>query len=176
MQETDNLKEIIAAEMQEWASGFVQARVAFLSRTASRSGVLERSVSQEIVQQARRDAVEALIAFEEYGRFIDMKPTAQDKYGREAIKRLEQWADNVGLSNFERGFIRKYGSRPVSDAKFLNRIAWGVLKTRVSGKYRRRRWWNASKSASITELLNKVAAALPPRVASDVAQTLRNGS
>lgn len=176
MTETDNLKQIIASELEEWAAGFVQARVAYLSRTASRSGVLERSVQSEIVRAAQRDAVEALIAFQEYGRFIDMKPTAQDKWGRQALKRIEEWADAVGLENFERGFIKRYGSRPLRDEAFLNRIAWGIVKKRATGKYRRRRWWNPAKTASVTELLNKVAAALPPRVGADVAQTLKNGS
>ncbi len=176
MTETDNIKALIAAELEEWTAGFVQARVRYLSSKISRSGSLEQSVSSEVVRQAQREAVEALIAFEEHGRFIDMKPTAQDRFGNEAIKRLEAWAASVGLGQFERGFIRKYGARPVTDAKFLNRIAWGIIKTRATGKYRRRRWWNPSKSAAITELLNQVAAALPSRVATDVAKTLRNGS
>jgi hypothetical protein len=71
--------------------------------------------------------------------------------------------------------VRKYGKRPVSDAAFLNRIAWGIVKKRATGKYRRRRWWNPSKTAAVTELLNKVAAALPPTVGNDVAQNLKNG-
>lgn len=176
MAETDNVKAVIAAELEEWLAGFVQARVRYLSSRVSRSGALEGSLGTEVVRQAQREAVEALIAFEQHGRFIDMKPTAQAVSGQEAIKRIQDWAAKVGVPKFERGFIKRYGRRPVSDEKFLNRIAWGIVKTRAKGKYRRRRWWNASKTASISELLNKVAAALPPRVGSDVAQSLKNGS
>lgn len=176
MSETDNIKAAIAAEMEEWAAGFVRGRVQYLSSRISRSGVLQQSVQAEVVRQAKREAVEALISFEEYGRFIDMKPTAQDKYGRQAVLRIQDWAERIGLDKFERGFIKRYGRRPASDEKFLNRIAWGIMKKRATGKYRRRRWWNSSKTAAVTELLNKVASALPTPVGADVAQTLKNGS
>lgn len=174
MTQTDELKAVIAAEASEWARGFVAARVAFLARTISKSGVLDRSLNFDINRQARAEAVELLIAFEEHGRFIDMKPTAQDKYGRQAIERIKDWVRQTGLGKFERGFIRRYGRRPKLDEDLLNKIAWGIAIRRSGGQYRRRRWWNKSKTAGISELFNLVAAALPAKVADQVKQTFQN--
>lgn len=173
MNEAEQLKEVIQREAQEWATGFIQARVAYLSRQVSKSGVLTSSMGFEIDQQARKDAVQLLIGFEEYGRFIDMKPTAQDKWGRQAIERIKEWVRRVGPEKFEAGFIRRYKRLPYLEGQFLNRIAWGIAVKRSYGKYRRRRWWNKSKTAGLTELYNQVAAALPATVAEQVKNTLK---
>lgn len=173
MTETEQLKAIIQQEAQQWATGFIQARVAYLTREVSKSGTLTSSMGFEINRQARQDAVEILVAFEEYGRFIDMKPTPIERWGREAIERIQEWIKKVGLEKFERGWIKKYKRRPAIDEKFLNRIAWGIAVRRSGGKYRRRRWWNKSKTAGLTELYNQVAAALPATVAEQVKNTLK---
>lgn len=173
MTETEHLKDLIAAEAQDWVNGFISARVAFLSRDISKSGVLAGSMTASIDRQARAEAVELLIGFEEYGRFIDMKPTAQDKWGRPAIERIKKWVLKVGLDEFEGGFLRKYGRLPALDGQFLNKIAWGIAVKRSGGKYRRRRWWNKPKTAGISELFNEVAAIIPPAVAQQVSKTLK---
>lgn len=173
MTQTDELKAIIAEEAADWARGFIAARVQYLSASKiSRTGALESSLGYSIERQARQEAVEILLAFEEHGRFIDMKPTAQDKWGREAVARVQDWARRVGLEKFERGYRRKYGKVPALDSQFLNKIAWGILIKRTSGKYRRRRWWNKPKTAGISDLLNLVASRLPDKVADQVKQTL----
>lgn len=172
---TEELKVLIQYEMEDWAAGFISARVAFLSKGISRSGVLTDSISATINQQARREAVELLVSFSEHGRFIDMKPTAQDRWGRQAISRLEDWIGRVGLEKFLPGYIKRYGipDQILTDERLKNRIAWGIVRRRAVGKYRRRRWWNKSKQRAISELLNQVAAKMPTKVAEQVTETLK---
>ena len=172
---TEELKDLIRREMEDWAAGFVSARVAYLQRGISRSGVLTDSMHTTIDRQARQEAVELLMSFSEHGRYIDMKPRAQDRWGREAITRIEDWVGRVGLEKFLPGYIKRYGipDQVLTDERLKNRIAWGIVRRRAIGKYRRRRWWNKSKQRAISELFNQVAAALPPKVAQQVTDTLK---
>jgi len=172
-QQTEEIKDLIQAELSEWATGFIGARKAFLASTVSKSGVLTDSMRSDIDRQSRQEAIELLISFAEHGRFLDMKPTAQDKYGRNAILRLVDWVERTGLSKFVRGWERIHGKRPIDDNKLLNRIAWGIVIRRTQGKYRRRIWWNKSKQAAITELFNEVASKLPPKISEQVSQSLK---
>ena len=171
---TQELKDLIQAEMHEWSLGFIDARKIFLRRSISKSGVLVDSMEQEIDRQSRREAVELLLSFSEHGRFVDMKPTAQDKYGRQSIIRIEDWVSRVGLGKFVRGWEKIHGKRPIDDSVLINRIAWGIVINRTKGKYKRKRWWNSSKTRAITELLNDVAEKLPKKVSEQVVDSLKS--
>ena len=163
------IEEFLKKELEAWAVQFIQDRRAFLRRRKIRaSGELDRSLETEVLGQAQREAVELLLAFEEHGRYIDMRRMQPPAGGGDYIFLLQQWIKKRG---FEKEFIEKYMRRRKLrkvPRDVLNRIAWGIAVKRSNGRYRRRRWYNKPKSARITGLFNQVAANLPEIVADNI--------
>lgn len=163
MTETDIIKDFIAQELQQLAKKFIRERVAALQgRKIVASGELKDSLQYEVTRQARAEAVEMLLAFEEHGRFVDMKrlkpPT---NFGSPYINLLEEWIRSRG---WEQRFINKFmATRKLRTIpkNVLNQIAWGIAIKRGNGKYRRRKWYNAPKTAFVSEVFNQVVAGLP---------------
>lgn len=170
--ELEELKKEIADQMLEWADIFVTNRKAFLrKRQIDASGELINSLNFEIDTQARQEAVQLLIAFNDYGRMVDMKRFnySHDSWGRNAVSRIEDWVKEKGLEKFIQGFVKKYNLKTVP-ANVLNKIAWGIMTNRAEGKFRRRRWYNKPKTAAISELVTQVVAIIPDKAAKQIKQ------
>ena len=167
------IEDYLQEELAAWAAVFVKDRVAYLrSRKISASKDLERSLQYEIRNDTFRGAVTLMLAFEEYGRFIDMKRLKPAKGGGDYIEGLIQWIKERGL---EEQFVRRYMRRrrlKKVPARVLNQIAWGIAIKRSSrSRTRRRAWYNKPKSAAIRELFNQVAANMPEQVADEIKKT-----
>jgi hypothetical protein len=175
MDDTQEIRDFIEAELTQLAQAFIVQRTAALrSRKISASDALAQSLEYEVTQIAQREAVELLIAFEEHGRFIDMKrlkpPT---NFGNAYINMLEEW---IRARGWEQKFIAKF----VKDRNLrkpprnvLNQIAWGIAIKRGYGKTRKRKWYNKPKSAFVSELFNTIAAGLPDIVSNKITQGLK---
>ena len=172
---TDQIKDFIESELRLLAEKFVRERTAALQgRKISASGELQDSLQYEITRQARAEAVEMLLAFEEHGRFIDMKrlkpPT---NFGNPYVTLIEEWIRTRG---WEQRFIQKFmATRKLRTIpkNVLNQIAWGIAIKRSNGKYRRRKWYNAPKSAFVSEVFNHIAAGLPDLVSKSVTDAFK---
>ena len=167
----------IAHELTTWAADFVRQRAEFLRRRKyEATGTLTQSIEYELVRAAQRNAVEVLIAFEDHGRFIDMKSLTPAEGGTDYILALQAWVERKGFVNrFTQGYMKRHNIKTVP-ADILSRIAWGIAVKRSTGKMRRRRWWNKSKTAAIYDAFNKVAASLPPVAAQEVAKSFGDTS
>lgn len=165
MQQTDEIKKLIAEVMEEWGNEFLARRRAALSagkRPVNASGELSRHFAYQIDRQARKEAVQMLIAFPRQGRFRDMKNLRGADGGEELVGAIEQWIREKGqTAKMVRSFMRRHGLRTVP-SDVLNRIAWGIVKKRTV-RTRRRPIWNKPKSAAVSELVNLVAARLPTK-------------
>jgi hypothetical protein len=164
MDATAEIKSFIQSELQLLAQEFIKQRVAALqSRKIVASGDLKNSMEFEIINQAKGEAIEMLLAFEEHGRYIDMRtlkpPT---NFGNPYISLIEEWIRKRG---WEQKFTDKFmANRPhlrKVPKNVLNQIAWGIAVKRGNGKYRRKKWWNASKTAFISDTFNQIAAGIP---------------
>lgn len=171
--ENAELKAAIAAEMEEWAANYVRARADFLrKKKIDATGSLVRSLQYEMNQQARAEAIELLLAFEEHGRFVDMKTLSPSAGGGDYVAAIEAWIQQKGLATkFTNKFMEKYGKKTVP-ANVLNKIAWGIVTKRGFGKARKRAWYNRSRTAAVADLYNDVAALLPDLVSSQIAKNL----
>jgi hypothetical protein len=170
--EESQLKAAIAAEMEEWAANYVRTRADFLrKRKIEATGSLVRSLEFEINQQARAEAVDLLLAFEEHGRFVDMKTLTPAAGGGNYIAAIEAWIRSKGESKFVNKYMEKYGKKTVP-ANVLNKIAWGIVTKRGFGKARKRAWYNRSRTAAVAELYNNVAAMLPELVSAQISKNL----
>lgn len=171
--ETEEIKTAIAAEMEQFAAEYIAGRVDFLrKKKIEASGALASSLAYELNRQARAEAVELLLAFEESGRFIDMKRLRPSEGGGNYIAALEAWISHKGLADrFTRKFMDKYGlNKP--PANVLNKIAWGIATVRGGGKVRRRAWYSKSRAGAVSDLYNRVAAMLPEFVGRQIAQKI----
>lgn len=155
----EELNREIATISDAWAKKYLANRLAYLKRrNVLATGELEHSFGYEVDDNPTDAAVRAMIAFADHGRIIDMRRIDHDKWGRNAVERLEKWILKKGINAFVPGFLKKYGLKaPPRDV--VNRIAWGIMVERGKGKFRRRPWYAKSKTAAVTELYNEVAAA-----------------
>ena len=122
----------------------------------------------EINRQAVAEVAEVLMAFETHGRFIDMKRLNHDVWGRNALDRVMAWVQRNGVDNFVKGYLRRRKYLPKTRQKLLQSIAWGIMVRRSQGKFKRRKWYNRSKSAAINDLFNEVASKLPTFVGNEI--------
>lgn len=182
MQELSRINDEAMRVMLDWVQHFIEQRKAALNagKKGVASGELLRSFEIEATKLAQEEGIALLIAFNESGRLIDMKPKNlhYDAWGRNGISRLEAWVQKRGVGNFMTGYIKKhpnYGARKgVNLQRIINDIAWGIAISRTSGKFRRvKSFWNAPKTAGIYDLINKVATQLPSVTSSTIAQQFK---
>lgn len=153
-----------------WAARFVEQRRAAIERRGLvASGALESQLGYGMKDDAADLRCTLLVSFPGYGRIAEMKNVEHDKWGRNAIGRVEAWIRAKGMEKFLPGFMEKYQFKtPPKDA--VLRMAWGVLVSRASGKFQRKKWYNAAKTAGLNELYNEVAIA----TAEETLQTVKN--
>jgi hypothetical protein len=158
-----DIKDFIEAELIAFGMQFQSERRNFLSNKISASGKLSGSIEDEIDKQSRQDAIALMIAFEDYGRFIDMKrlkavvPSGSDNA---YVKMIEDWIISRGWEQkFIQAFLKKNNLQKVPPS-VLTRIAWGIVIKRANG-VKPRKWYNRYKSATIPNLFNTVVAGLP---------------
>ena len=102
-----------------------------------------------------------LIAFEENGRFIDMRRLQPGPAGTDYIANLIRWIEEKGLKE---KMISNYVSRrklKKVPERVLSYIAFGMARKRFNGKYKRTRWYNKAKSRQISQLYDDILAGLP---------------
>lgn len=166
---SQQILDFIHEQAQVWAADFVANRKAALDkRGIVASGSLKQSLAAEASKEVFRQAVEVYLAFEEYGRIAEMRRVTHDKWGRNAIHRLEDWVRVRGVAAFLEGYRRRRRYIPRVEARLVNSIAWGIAINRTSGKFRRRTWYNKPKTAAITQLFNQVAAGLADVVSEEI--------
>jgi hypothetical protein len=172
----DRIKEIVLEQAKDWSERFIrQRRFDLQKKKIKASGQLIKSFESEIIRQTSDATAQLLIAFEDYGRIAEMKNVTHDRWGRDAISRLEAWVRSRGVSNFVEGFRKLQGYVPRTEQKLVNSIAWGIAVKRSGGFRRRRQWYAKPKSAALSQLYNNIAAALPETVADVIKKQMEDG-
>jgi hypothetical protein len=168
MDERRHIHEAVKKVSAGWAVEFIRQRKAALERKGIKgSGALIEGLEFATEEQAEALVSRILVAFPGYGRIAEMRRVSHDAWGRNAIDRVVDWITAKGVGKFLPGFMKKYNfKKPPQDA--VLRMAWGVLVARSQGKFRRRKWYNAAKTAAITDLYNDVAIATMDATADSV--------
>lgn len=156
------LTDFIEAESRTWVQEYIANRRAVLQkRGIMASGQLRDSFAYGLTRSINATISNRLeLAFDDYGRFVEMKRLNVPSGGQEFIDNLASWIVKKGLvSQFKQQFMRKrkFVTEP---ANILNQMAWGIAVSRTQ-RYRRRPWYSKSKSAAVTDLFNRVAAGIP---------------
>ena len=170
-----SILDTISDEALEFVQGFVEQRRSALKKRKNTTGTLAASLEYDVVKKATEDAASILIAFEDYGRIIDMKPSSiqHDAWGRNAIDRLADWVARKGVNKFIEGYLKNRKYPPREYQKLLLSIAWGIAIKRTEGKFKRKVWWNKAKTAGIANLANQIAASLPDKTSEIIVDNLK---
>lgn len=164
-----HLTSFLEVEGRKWIAEYIAGQKAVQARrNIKASGQLAQSMEADVqsrVDSAIRTTIE--LAFEEYGRIIEMKRLNLPPGGGELIEGLAEWIVKKGfLQRFSQGFLRKRKLK-TPPQNIQNQIAWGIAIKR-SKNYRRRAWYTKSKSAAVTDLYNRVAAGMPDIVVDEI--------
>jgi hypothetical protein len=172
---SQKIQTYLHEEMQAWLIEFIQRRKAYLrSRRIKASGDLINSLEGEVTRQAIGDAVELVLAFEEHGRYIDMRRLNVPAGGPDYIKALEEWIQEKGLlQKFTDRYMRRRGLRRVPP-RILNQLAWGIaIKRKKRKRFRRKAWYNKSRTAAVEDLFNRVVANLPDLATDEIKDSMK---
>ncbi|MEO7176995.1 MAG: hypothetical protein ABIV51_13830 [Saprospiraceae bacterium] len=146
------LIESFTPDLLAWAREFVQNRI----RDARAAGLVDtqellNSFASTAVNQAAESLIFIGFAFQEYGRYFDMKKV---KYlGLLPLDEIQAWVIRKGVERFKTTKSRTY--KGADKEKIANQIAWGISKSRSTGKskLKRKPWYNTSKSRDINRLI-----------------------
>lgn len=167
------LSDFIEAESRRWVEEYVASRRAVLTRRGIlASGQLRDSFAYGLTKSVTSAVTNTIaLAFDDYGRYIEMKRLAVPRGGSEFIDNLAAWIVRKGFAErWKQQFLQKRGLR-TAPPDILQQMAWGIAVNRRE-RYRRRSWYAKSKSAAITDLYNRVAAGLPDIVMDEIKKSL----
>ena len=154
---------------REWVKEYIRVRqLTMRRRKIEASGRLVDSMQFQITKSINNAVSNTIeLAFEDYGRFVEMKRLNVPAGGQELIDNLAAWIEKKGFAQkFTTAFIAKRNLK-TAPQNVLNQIAWGITAKRNKG-YRRRVWYAKSKSAAVTDLFNRVAAGIPDIVLNEL--------
>lgn len=166
----DEIREYIEVQGIAWAREYIAGRQAYLrSQGMVASGELVSGLAFEIQSQLDQALQTRIaLAFPEHGRFRDMKRINPPSGGGSYIENLEDWIRRKGFEQkFTEGFLRKRKVKRVP-VNIVNQMAWGIALKRKIAYRRRGGWYAKSKTASITDLYNNIAAGLPDKVMQEI--------
>ena len=176
MTEKEEIRAFVEEKLRMWAADYIASRKSALrQRKIEASGNLIASLEAEINKAASREAIELIMSFPDYGRIIDQRNVRPARGGKGYIELLEDWIERKGEAKFVSGWQRRNKGKKVPK-NIVNRIAWGIAIKRSGNRFRRKQWYNKSKSAAITDLFNQVAAGLPDITGNQMSKQLGNGN
>lgn len=169
------LSDHIEAESRAWVAAYVAQRKAVMAkRGIQASGELIQGMNYALTQNLNAAITNLIeISFDDHGRYVEMKRLDAPSGGTDYINNLAAWIVKKGLYNkFVQGYIQRRGLRKAPPSVLTN-MAFAIAIKRDAGKYRRRAWYNKSKTAAITDLFNQVAAGVPDIVIAEIKKGLQ---
>lgn len=111
------------------------------------SGKGHSSFNHTVQSAGSGQLARAFFQFMGYLRYYDMRRVNKKQA---PIEVYEEWIKSKGgIARFKAGFRRRYKNVPKDPRQLLNRIAWGIARSK---KRKRRPWYNQNKEASISDM------------------------
>ena len=170
--DSKNHNDFINLVLYEWATQLIQERKTLVRKTSSiASKELLSSYDFEIRKATIEQTAKLLIAFEKQGRFLDLKKINR-KDQQIPVEEIKKWILDQGLGKFKRR--RKwYGRRVVSNTRFLNDLAWGIVKKKKRKKHRRRKLQKGMNDA-IWKLMTELSEGYLDRTTKEIIQSIKD--
>lgn len=159
---TDFARQLIASRIRQ-----VRGQKAIASKELLRS--YEYEIRKATVQQTGM----ALIAFEQHGRFLDMK-RANRKNRQIPIDELKKWIKEIGIESFKR-VPTTDSKQPLTGQRLLNALAWGIaLKIKKRGRYKKRKPLQRGTESLIENLIDELREGFLDRTVDEIKTSLSN--
>lgn len=123
---------------------------------------LINSLDQETRKDLSRLVVVMNFAFEDYGRFQDIK---KKKWSSQPpIDKILEWVKSKGIESFGTD-PRPYKTKPKTEERRLNEIAWGIAKHKSSRNYRDKSkpWFQSTFYRSLNALYEELSLGIADR-------------
>ena len=154
------LQSFILAEMKLWARFFIMRRWKYLeAKHLKDTGGLINSLQAET--QAKGEAIQCLLAFEEYGRYLDMKTQRPDTFGQPYIQALKEWIEARSWKQEAIDAYVHWRKLRTVPTDVLNSIAWGIAMTQKGKRSRQRSWYLKPQKQAIEQLFDRLITGLP---------------
>lgn len=169
------LLEIIVDTLKEYSFQFVKNR-----RSDASSANLE--ATKELLQSFRT-AVDVnnsggqaslLLAFEEHGRFVDMKRRSNRWKKQPPVEKIEEWIRDKGSAQFLAGYKRNIG--PGGSDRAIENIAWAIAKTIKKKGIKRRSWYSKNRERDIQKVFDLLIERYQEYLLKDQKKQLKNVS
>lgn len=155
---SDQIRQMLDLAAARFAGDVSQKMLAAVAAAdLSATDRLKQSIHNDAIQATADLKAQVLTEFADYGRIQDMRNPLWKKLP--PIEQIEAWVKARGLGAFEYvpGYAR--GTFPLSQARAINRIAWGIARSRQTGlaRQRTRAWFNKTFYKSLNPLLDDLA-------------------
>jgi hypothetical protein len=169
-----DFRRIIDEELGDYRGQVLELLAAALqARGLVFSGELLKSLQAQVLAASVQNIASMGVEFEEYGRIREMKFQGRTK--APPIEEMEAYVRKVGINNFP--YVPGYGfkSRPVGNARTINRIAWGLVraKLRDQGQFKPKSWFAKNFYKSINRLIDAVATRYAAQTGTHLAATIK---
>lgn len=159
------LANYFALEMvQKWA-------VNIRKRKIVNTRQLLNSLDQETSADLSRLVVVMQFAFEEYGRYADIKNLRWRE--QPPIDEIKAWIEKKGLQAFIKD-PNPNKKKPKTDQRRKNEIAWGIARSRAKNKTRSKTkpWFQSTFYKSLNALYEEIALGVQDRTIDTMRETL----
>lgn len=165
------LKEIIERTLKGFGPIFAyNLKYRIEKQKLQSSGDLLKSIAINVTQDTGNQGLLQL-SFNTYGRYFDMGNLSRS--GQIPVEEIEAWIRAKGVGSFKSGYKRKI---PVSDAKLINAIAWGIVKNKMKERHKRRRWYAKGVAKDVYGLFDTLVNEYQNFILQDQKNQLTNGS
>ncbi|WP_019986277.1 hypothetical protein [Rudanella lutea] len=141
------------------------------------SGDLANSLRHQMLLVSSEMYAEFSVGFRGYGRFKDMRQLLYEKMP--PVEVMEEFVKRIGLDSFDYvpGYLTDAKRRvEIPNTRAINRIAWGVARSRIfTAKirhYKRNAFYNPTRGKLIYEASYKLLEALPEPILRAMKQRL----
>lgn len=167
-------QEFVNHVLTQFAKALIASRIRQVrSQKAIASKELLQSYAYEIRKATINQTALAMIAFEDQGRFLDMRRINR-KREYIPVEEIKKWIREVGLGSFKN--LPKGASGPLTGKRLLNALAWGIVtKIKQRGRFKKaRRPLQKGTEALILELIDELREGYLDRTVDEIKESLTN--
>lgn len=129
------------------------------------------SLDSETRSDLARISTSIHFAFEEHGRYLDMKKIFYDS--QPPVEKILEWVKSRGLAFFGED-PNRYKNKLKTDERRMNEIAWGIARKRAKQKrfQQNRRWFQSNFYKSLNALQEELLLGVADRSIEEIKESL----
>jgi hypothetical protein len=171
----EQIRDFVNATLDEWIIYCIsQLKASAKKRKLDLTEDTINSIVGQVIKSSASDLSGAVISFLPSGRIKDMKVVTHTKpLSREVIENeILKFVQKIGVSRFQR--VPGYKGHFPIESIAAKRIAWGIGKGIMKGKWVRRAWYAKRISANIKNLTERLITDYATVIQTSTAMQIQN--